>query len=89
MNEIVKLLRCPFCGHEVANDDMRDTVYPTGTYWREIDGYRSYVRHPLRQPDDNQCWQVVCQISAGGCDAHVSADSREEAIKKWNTRYES
>lgn len=39
-----ELLPCPFCGRKV-DDDLSDTLYPSGTYWREEDGLRHYIGH--------------------------------------------
>ena len=78
---------CPFCGHAVdlENDD---TLYPNCTGWKEHQikdigrGYYSYKEVPKEQ----WCWTMHCPTTAGGCGAEVSADSKQEAIDKWNTR---
>jgi len=35
MNQI-KLLPCPFCGMQPPENDLIDTLYPSGTYFRFI-----------------------------------------------------
>jgi hypothetical protein len=84
---------CPFCGFRFPKD-LIDNVYPSGICWiLEEDGRKHYVRRSdLDKPrkrkfkDSGPCYDVVCQESMGGCGAQISADSREEAIKKWNRR---
>ena len=84
-DKTMELLPCPFCGHAVP-DDLTDTLYPSGIYWRPLKGYRQYVSHRDRKPDDRQCWQIVCNTIYGGCSAEMHADSKEEVVSKWNTR---
>jgi hypothetical protein len=75
---------CPFCGHAVDLEDG-DTLYPTGTGWRLRDNMREYC--DFREvPKEQWCWSMYCPTIAGGCGAEVSADSRQEAMDKWNTR---
>mgnify|MGYP006343249001 CR=1 FL=1 len=76
---------CPFCGKaaDLKNDD---TLYPSGIWWRECDGLRSYHGHKDRCEDDFQCWGMHCQETAGGCGASVSGDSATDALEKWNKR---
>lgn len=86
---MLKCKPCPFCGLVLDANDV-DTVYPSGTGWKEEDWgdgtpYRHYVR-ALEVPKEQWCYQVVCQVHYGGCDASVRGDSKEEAIEKWNRR---
>ena len=76
---------CPFCGHEVDLEDG-DTLYPNGTGWREEeDNMRVYCSR-REVPKEQWCWGMHCPTTAGGCGVEMSADSREEAIQKWNKR---
>jgi hypothetical protein len=76
---------CPFCGHEVDLEDG-DTLYPNGTGWREEeDNMRVYCSR-REVPKKQWCWSMHCPTTAGGCGVEMSADSREEAIQKWNKR---
>lgn len=79
---------CPFCGTRVDLTDQ-DTLYPTGTYWREHpEGYRSYHGFYERQEGDGMCWKLSCCSTGGGCDATIYGDSKEDALAKWNRRVE-
>jgi hypothetical protein len=82
MNE---LLPCPFCGREVE-DDLEDTLYPSGTWWREEDGLRHYIGHQERKPTDQPCWLMNCPESGGGCGAEIYGDTKEQVMAKWNRR---
>lgn len=78
---------CPFCGKAVNLDDD-DTLYPTGSYWRddaEI-GMRTY--HPARRrlETDGACWGMHCPTTAGGCGAEIHGDSKEEVLAAWSRR---
>lgn len=79
-------LPCPFCGKPVDLEDG-DTLYPNGTGWEyhRQNGFRTY-RNFRDVPKEQWCYSLHCTESAGGCGAEMSADSREEAIAKWNTR---
>lgn len=83
MNEQMKL--CPFCGHEVDMEDP-DTLHPTGSGWLvRANGMRSY--HSFREvPQEQWCYRLHCVTTSGGCGAEMSADSKAEAIEKWNRR---
>jgi hypothetical protein len=76
---------CPFCGKK-PSEDLIDTCYPNGTYWREEDGLRHYIRHKERLLTDNRCWLFHCNESEGGCGAELTGDSRDEVIEKWKRR---
>jgi hypothetical protein len=65
-----KFKLCPFCGNDLNKQDILDTVYPVAR-----DQFGNY-----------HIWRVVCQGNAGGCDASILGDSKEEAIKSWNKR---
>lgn len=70
MTEQVK--PCPFCGvRPILNDP--DFIYPQG--------------RPYKQGDTlKQLWSANCDETIGGCGCMVLADSKEEALFKWNTR---
>lgn len=75
---------CPFCGKEVDLDDP-DTLHPNGFGWKDRNGIISY--HSFRDvPKEQWCYSLKCVITSGGCGAEISADSKQEAIDKWNTR---
>ena len=77
---------CPFCGHEVDLEDG-DTLYPNGTGWEDHPGHGIRGYCSFREVTKEQwCYSMHCPTNAGGCGAEISADSREEAIQKWNTR---
>lgn len=80
----IELKPCPFCGHVQTPDDG-DTVYPSGTGWKETGEYRHYVSF-RDVPVEQWCYTVHCAESSGGCGASSSGDSKQEAINKWNTR---
>ena len=76
---------CPFCGHEVDLEDG-DTLYPNGIGWQDHPDYgRSYCSS-RQVPEEQWCWSMHCPTTAGGCGVEMYADSREEAIQKWNRR---
>lgn len=86
------VLPCPFCGRKVEMDDP-DTLYPAGVYWRELDdavfsplGAKHYVSARQRKPGDQPCFTMHCPVSAGGCGAEITGDSKEDAIAAWNRR---
>lgn len=81
---------CPFCNMQPP-DDLSDTLYPTGTYWRELneeglEGLRHYFGRGQAKEGDGQCWTMHCTTNMGGCGAQISGDTREQAIAAWNTR---
>lgn len=77
---------CPFCGHKVdlENDD---TLYPNGTGWKmhPTKGFRGYCR-ATDVPREQWCWSMHCPTTAGGCGVEMRADSKQEAIDRWNRR---
>lgn len=79
---------CPFCGMKIDPEDI-DTVYPSGTGWIDVPmeegGYRHYVL-ASQVPVEQWCYKIICNESYGGCSAEIYADSREEAVEKWNKR---
>tara|TARA_R110000868_G_scaffold90057_4_gene250213 strand:+ start:236 stop:643 length:408 start_codon:yes stop_codon:yes gene_type:complete len=87
MTTIIKVLPCPFCGR--ASDIFDDeTLYPSGTGWKiEEGGFRSYHRH-TNVPREQWCWSMHCPEVYGGCGAEMDADSKDEALAKWNRRPE-
>jgi hypothetical protein len=76
---------CPFCGMKVELTEP-DTLHPSGLYWREVDGMKHYIRHKDRLPTDNASWVMNCVETAGGCGVEIHADSKEDAIARWNKR---
>lgn len=76
---------CPFCGMKPDMNDP-DTIYPSGTVWREELGFRSYHRFAERKEGDGQCYVMNCCGQAGGCGAEMHGDSKEEVLSKWNRR---
>lgn len=77
---------CPFCGRAINADDI-DTLYPSGTGWKEDEdgGLRHYVS-VYEVSEEQWCYKIVCQEHYGGCGAEVYGDSIEEVKEKWNTR---
>lgn len=81
---------CPFCGMKPPQD-LIDTLYPTGSFWRELkeeglEGLRHYFHRNQAREGDGQCWGMHCTGNMGGCGAQISGDTKEEAIAAWNTR---
>ncbi len=78
-------LPCPFCGHAVDLTDP-DVLYPSGVGWRDHEnGLRSY--HSAREvPQEQWCFALHCATTSGGCGAQMNADSKEEALERWNRR---
>lgn len=75
---------CPFCGKVVDLDDP-DTLYPSGTGWKQESDLRTY--HSFRDvPEEQRCWGMHCPTPSGGCGAEMYGDSREEALAKWSRR---
>jgi hypothetical protein len=81
---MIEMKPCPFCGHKVDLENP-DTLYEDGWGWLEVNGLRSYHRIG-HVPDGQECYAMHCPISAGGCGAEISGDSKQEAIEKWNKR---
>lgn len=82
----MKLLNCPFCGVKPNIEDP-DTLYPTGIRWRYTpEGYKQYLRLKDSTQDDSHVWGFHCSEQAGGCGVEIVADTKQEAIDKWNRR---
>ena len=82
------LLSCPFCAH-MPDLSEPDTLYPTGVFWVDTNEFgRSYFgrTHVLMKNNPKACWGMHCVENLGGCGAQVTADSKEEAIAKWQRR---
>jgi hypothetical protein len=75
---------CPFCGTEIDINDP-DTLYRNGIGWTVTRGHTHYVS-ANQAPPEQQCYMICCNTIYGGCGAEINADSKEEAINKWNTR---
>ena len=80
----MELLNCPFCGSELDIEDS-DTFHASTVGWKNRGEYREYVNF-REVPKDQWCHEVHCCTIYGGCGASITADSRQEAIDKWNTR---
>jgi len=76
---------CPFCGHKVDLEDG-DTLYPNGSGWEDHPDYGRGYCSRLVVPKEQWCYSMHCPTNAGGCGAEISADSKQEAMDKWNTR---
>jgi hypothetical protein len=64
-----------------------DTLYPNGTAWQvRENGLRSYHSYREVADQDSWCYSMHCPTTAGGCGAEMPADSKQEAVDKWNTR---
>lgn len=87
MTTIDVLLPCPFCG-KVPDLEDPDTLYPSGIVWRfDVNlGMVTYHRMADRQAGDNYCYVLHCSEQACGCGVELNGNSRDECIKKWNTR---
>ena len=75
---------CPFCGHTPDMEDP-DTCYPNTIGWKVSHGFRHYVGF-REVPQEQWCYSFHCVTTSGGCGAEISADSKEEAITKWQRR---
>jgi hypothetical protein len=44
--------------------------------------------HPFREITNQEqwCYSMHCATTSGGCGCEISANTKEEAIEKWNTR---
>ena len=75
----------PFCGHVVDLQDG-DTLYPNGIGWKiSPSGMTTY--HSFREvPEEQWCYSMHCPTTAGGCGVEMSANSKYEAMDKWNNR---
>ena len=71
--DTINLLPCPFCGHDLNTQDIMDTIYPAFPHIYE-DGMEKYI------------YNIVCQVTAGGCDASILGSSAEDCVTKWNKR---
>lgn len=86
-DENIQLKPCPFCGFQVDRYGLIDVLYPTGVYWRQHDEMdREYVGFKERRMDDKPCYQLLCNVTMGGCGAEMHGDTIEDVVDKWNTR---
>ena len=79
----VEMKNCPHC--DFVMEDDGDTFYPVGSWEDTHSGrvYGSYLRYA------NKRYNIWCNISSGGCGTTVYGDSKDETLKKWNTRYDN
>lgn len=71
----MNILPCPCCG-KVPEVDSEDFIYSVG--------------RPKYNLDSNQLeyvYSINCAEIWGGCSLHILGSSKEECIRKWNTRY--
>lgn len=68
------LKACPFCGHDLNNQDPMDTLYPANRWWNPETEEMEYS------------WHIVCQENAGGCSCEVYGRDPSDCIEKWNQR---
>ena len=87
MSESSTLKPCPFCGKAPDLGDP-DTLHPSGVYWRKTDGIVHYIRFKDRTEWDFAVYVMNCVETSGGCGVEIHANSKEEAITKWNRRPE-
>ncbi len=85
VTERAALSGCPFCGMSMP-EDLSDTFYPSGIYWRDEEDFRSYHDMSDAKPGDGRCFQIVCTTHSGGCGASVVGDTAAETIAAWNRR---
>lgn len=85
MKQPIHIKNCPFCGTEFP-DNLEDSLYPSGTVWRDTPHGRTYHSWKNRQEGDSQCWQLICNEIYGGCGVEMHADSQDDVVKKWNRR---
>lgn len=79
-------LACPFCNKPVALDDP-DTLYPSGIGWKFDDDLQRRTYHNFREvPPEQWCYTLHCVGQAGGCGAEMHADTKADALAKWNKR---
>ena len=79
------LSNCPFCGHSF-HDDLSDSLYPSGTVWRETENGKTYHSWRDQIEGDSSCWKIICNECEGGCGVEMVGDTKEEVIAKWNRR---
>jgi len=73
---MTKVLPCPFCG-SVPDIEDPDCIYPIGrAAYNDKTNLFEY-----------KVYNFVCYEAGGGCGASILGDSREDCIKKWNTRF--
>ncbi len=86
-----KLKPCPFCGLQ-SDTDWEDTLYTSGSGWREVQFGERKIRHYMGRKDYHEwqgaCYEINCAVTYGGCGVNISADSIPEVIQKWNRRVE-
>lgn len=73
---------CPWCGKEPDLDNP-DTLHPSGTYWTDSEHGIEYRSRENRGLHDYQCYEINCIP----CGLTLEADSKDEVIEKWETRF--
>ena len=76
---------CPFCGHKVDLEDP-DTLYPNGNGWKILSNGRKGYYSFRDVPKEQWCYSLHCVTTTGGCGVEMSANTKEEAIERWNRR---
>jgi hypothetical protein len=76
-----------------SHQEWEDTMYPSGTGWREDIGivddvtpFRHYLGNDSRDKWQGACYEINCATVYGGCGCSISGGSKEEVINKWNRR---
>lgn len=83
----LKLLPCPFCGHEIYG--LQDALHPTCTGWSYGPGKRRYYfnrQHAQYKERDGDVWELGCLEHEGGCGATMHGDSETDVVNRWNRR---
>jgi hypothetical protein len=86
--DLSDLLGCPFCGHKPNINDS-DTLHPSSIFWVDDgeDGKHYFGRrHHRFDGTQNECWEINCVETSGGCAVRIIGDSKDDAIAKWQRR---
>ncbi len=80
-----ELLHCPFCNFNLMSD-LIESLHPTGTYLRHVNGWNELIRHDDWQPGDTPLYTVNCPRVSGGCGAEIEGGTCDEVVAAWNRR---